>query len=744
MRRRLIAPLGLGLILILALLVGWSAGSTQAAPSLTPAAAPRVALPALDVGGDWTSQLTLQNLGSANSFAVLELYPVSGGACPGAGAALRVCLGELAPGQARTLNVIGVPQGAYSGYVVAYTACPDSGGAPGTTPLAAVVSRTRSLPETTPVRTAASAYTGLIPDLGAFNPDTERYTYYTPHVRANVAGDSTVLALQNVGTECATVKVSFYDESFADNQNCTGLAGTVTATVPPGGAVRLAPEQADLARFFGNAVIEASQPLAVTVDVAVTNNRQLLTYTALSYAPGEPRFILPFIISMPINPAAWLTTLKVQNTSLLNPTVVSERLYSRDGAPASPSVSQDICPGSSRLLPVLDFGSSPDLLGSADVQGGAALALLTNTGLEQFDGYAGLAPADAGPRLGLPRLRRVVNAGIVTLRSQIMVRNVDPFSTVDVSLTLYDDEGRVVDTETDTLEGNGAAVFDLAGFNYLGASWRGSGVLTARGATNSRILAVVLERGGETGSDTSRTYVAARIGPSAVTPAPSRTPTATATPRASATPEVSPTPTLTPTPTPTPLPTVVVVTPAVNAAGYVVSLNPNTNYLTAGEIYVGSDRRPLKPIQWVGALQFDVSAIPDTADLLGAEVVLTGKNAVYLDGAQGIRWEVQLLDKSVDEGWTTLTYNRVTQAPVLDRLTPSVTREALGVGVVNTFTFTPEGLAALRERLQTTNRVSLRIVATEPNTGFRAIFTWESGNAAGSESRKPLLRLTYR
>ncbi|MCW5849233.1 MAG: hypothetical protein KIT87_04055 [Anaerolineae bacterium] len=743
MRRRLIAPLGLGLILFLALLAGWSAGQTQAAPSLTPAAAPRVALPAIDVGGDWTSQLSLQNLGSANSFAVLELYPQSAGACPGGGPAFRVCLGELAPGQARTVNIVGLPAGAYSGYLVAYTACPDSGGAPGTTPLAAVVSRQINIAGTPP-RTAASAYTGLTPDLSAYNPDTDRYTYYAPHIRANVMVDTTTLALQNVGTECATVKVSFYDESFQDNQNCLGLAGTVTATIAPGGAVRITPDQADLPVFFGNAVIEASRPLAVTVDVAVTGNRQLLTYTALSYAPGEPRFILPFVISMPINPAAWLTTLKVQNTSPLNPSIVTERLYSRDGSPASASVSQNICPASSRLLPVLDFGSSPDLLGSADVQNGAAMALLTNTGLEQFDGYAGIPPTDAAARLGLPRLRRVVTNGVMTLRSQIVARNVDPFATIDVALTLYDDEGHVLDTETDTVEGNGAAVFDLAGLNYLGTNWRGSGILTARGGTNPRIVAVVLERGGETGSDTSRTYVAARIGPSAVTPAPSRTPTATPPPPPSATPEISPTPSLTPTPTATPQPTVVALTPAPNAAGYVVSLNPNTNYLTAGEIYVGSDKRPLKPIQWIGAVQFDVSSVPDTADLIGAEVMLTGKNAVYLDGAQGIRWEVQLLDKSADEGWTTITYNRVIQAAVVDHLTPSLTRDDLGVGVVNTFTFTPEGLAALRERLRTTNRVSLRIVATEPSSGYRAIFTWESGNSTGAEGRKPLLRLTYR
>src|SRR4051812_11512558 len=167
MRRRLIAPLGLGLFLMLALVGGWARG--YAAPE-SPAAASRVALPAVDVGGQWTSQITVQNMGTLATFAVLELYADSP-ECPGGAPTpvLRTCLGAVGPSQSKTTTISGLPAGAYAGYVTAYSDCPDSGGTPVTTPLAVVVARQINLGGAL-TNIAASAYTAQVPDLSAYDP----------------------------------------------------------------------------------------------------------------------------------------------------------------------------------------------------------------------------------------------------------------------------------------------------------------------------------------------------------------------------------------------------------------------------------------------------------------------------------------------------------------------------------------------------------------------------------------------
>ena len=100
-----------------------------------------------------------------------------------------------------------------------------------------------------------------------------------------------------------------------------------------------------------------------------------------------------------------------------------------------------------------------------------------------------------------------------------------------------------------------------------------------------------------------------------------------------------------------------------------------------------------------------------------------------------------LLDSSVDATWRASTYNSLAQAPALSLLTPLFAPSEVGMGVTNTFRFTEAGLAQLQARLTSTNRVSLRVSANDPNAGYRSIFDWNSGNAVAG---KPVLRITYR
>ncbi len=736
MRRRLLAATSLGLLFVLSLALG--ALNSLAAPSAGPAAAPRVALPAIDLTGNTSTTLSIQNLGSTPVVAVLELYAPSPDQCPGAAPApvSRVCLGALKPSQTKQVIGYNVPPGIYSGYVLAYTDCPAAGGVPSDTPLAVVAQRQVRLGASLSGPVAASAYTGQTVDTDAYDPSADRYVYYAPHIREEAQSDTSI-SIQNLGSTCATVNIQYWAETLGDQANCTDSAGIKTVTVAPGAAVRLSPRDIGLTMFYGSAYIDSTQPIAATVDVALNDNHQWMTYTVLPYSPREPRFVLPLVLQTQSNVAdRWSTTLKVQNPSTTENTLVSERLLNLEGSPASSSASQRLCSGAARLVEVSSLSQQPDFTGAADVNSGPALALLSNFGQDQFDGYSGIPTSQTGPRLAVPILQRTVISDVVTLRSQVAVRNVDPASGVDVSLALFNEDGALVDTETEHVEPSGAVVFDLAGLRFLGPGWRGSGVVSAvgSGAQSAHLAAVVLDRSIVAGSDQSRAYVAALIPPPPATPTPTATATATGTPL----------PTSTPTPTATPITRSVELTPPPNSAGYVQSRSPNSNFFNGSDIFAGSNYQSTRLETWIGAMQFDISSLPANATITAAELRLTGKTAAYLDSVTGMRWQVQMLAPSVDAGWTTIGYAQMSQAPVVATLTPDVAKENLGVGVVNVFTFTPDGLAKLQERLRTTGKVSLRIVATDVPSGWRSIFGWYAGMAPSGAATSPVLKVTYR
>ncbi len=741
MRRWLLAAASLGLLFVLAFALG--AINSFAAPTTGPAAAPRVALPAIDLTENTSTTLSIQNLGAAPAVAVLELYAPSPNECPGAAPApvSRVCLGALKPSQTKQVISFNVPRGVYSGYVLAYTDCPASGGVPSDTPLAVVAQRQIRLGSDASAPTTVSAYSGQTADSAAYDDAADRYVYYAPHVRAATESNTTI-SIQNLGPTCATVNIQFWPETLGDQSNCTQAAGARTLTVAPGASVRVSPRDLDLTMFYGSAFIDSTQPLGATVDVALNDNHQWMTYTVLPHSPREPKFVLPLVVQTQSSAVdSWSTVLKVQNPSTVQNTLVSERLLNLDGSSASSSASQRLCSGASRLVEVSSLSQQPDFTGSADASAGPAMALLSNFAQDQFDGYSAVPTTETGPRLAVPILRRVVTRDVVTLRSQVAVRNADPAASVDVALSLFDEDGVLVDTEVETVAANGGVVFDLGGMLYLGPGWRGSGVVSAVGANaqNAHLAAVVLDRSIVAGSDQSRAYVAALVPPPPATPTPTATATATSPPTATAT----ATPTMTPTATATPATTTVALTPPPGSAGYVQSRTPNGNFFNGADIFVGSNFQG-RPDIWIGGVQFDLSGIPANATITAGELRLTGRTTGYLDSVTGMRWQVQMLASSVDAGWTTIGYTQLSQAPVVATLTPDVGKENLGVDVVNTFTFTPDGLAKLQERLKSTGKVSLRIVATDAPYGWRSIFGWWAGPSPNSAATAPLLKLTYR
>ena len=233
---------------------------------------------------------------------------------------------------------------------------------------------------------------------------------------------------------------------------------------------------------------------------------------------------------------------------------------------------------------------------------------------------------------------------------------------------------------------------------------------------------------GATGTATST--AGPTLKPATGTPTATVPPTRTPTPTQTATATLTATPTLTPTPTPI----TVLVTPATNTSGYVTSQDRTRSYLGSGVLWTGIDTRAFNPLIMHGIFQFDLSALPANAQILSAEVTLTGSSSIYLDPGAGGEWRLRLLDAMVDPNWTRLNYYHVHNAAV-EATSPTVVRTTeVGPGRPNTFVLGTDALDRLEARLRTTRRASFRLDLDAVFGVGRVIFGWDA---------RPVLRLTY-
>ena len=230
-----------------------------------------------------------------------------------------------------------------------------------------------------------------------------------------------------------------------------------------------------------------------------------------------------------------------------------------------------------------------------------------------------------------------------------------------------------------------------------------------------------------------------RIVQSQPTLPPGVTPSITLTPTLkpeTVTPSPTPLPTRTPTPTVTltPTPLTMVLTPATNTAGYVTSQDRTRSYLGASTLWTGIDTRAFTPLIMHGIFQFDLSSLPADAQILSAEVTLTGSSSVYLDFGTGGEWRLRLLDSMMDTNWTRLNYYHIHNAAVA-ATSPTIVRTTdVGPGRPNTFVLDPAALDQLEARLRTTRRASFRLDLDAVFGVGRAIFGWDA---------QPTLRITY-
>lgn len=141
--------------------------------------------------------------------------------------------------------------------------------------------------------------------------------------------------------------------------------------------------------------------------------------------------------------------------------------------------------------------------------------------------------------------------------------------------------------------------------------------------------------------------------------------------------------------------------------------------------------------QHIGAIQFDLSAIPPGSPILYADLTLTGLVDEYLD--QNGQWSAQMLNDWMDGAWTQSNYYWLARADSGSvMLNQPVANTELAAAKANTFSIPPEGLSMLESRLFS-RKVSFRLLG--PADGSDNLFGWDSGFGERSLGRAPVLRI---
>lgn len=172
---------------------------------------------------------------------------------------------------------------------------------------------------------------------------------------------------------------------------------------------------------------------------------------------------------------------------------------------------------------------------------------------------------------------------------------------------------------------------------------------------------------------------------------------------------------------------------APDKSGYARPFIPRTSVFGEG-VWAGSDAG--RGLTYYGLFQTAPLVLPNGATLTRAWVELVGHNSAYLDAKAVARWSLDLLDESVDEQLTQLTFNAIASAPVDATLTPVVTTAQVGVGRTNVFDFTLDQLSVVKSRAG--RPLSFRLNGRSLGDR-RAIFGWDGG-AGGNP---PTLKVEY-
>jgi uncharacterized protein YkwD len=219
-------------------------------------------------------------------------------------------------------------------------------------------------------------------------------------------------------------------------------------------------------------------------------------------------------------------------------------------------------------------------------------------------------------------------------------------------------------------------------------------------------------------------------------PSPTATPTdvpPTATATAPPPPDRTPTPTDVPTIDPGPGGGLVEIAPECGDIGW-VKQGEAGNHFCDTETYTGYYHGYV----YYGAMQFDLSAVPQDSHIASARLTISGQTTEYLSRLGNGRWRVVLLDPAIDYGWRGHGYNSISGASTLALLRPEMLQSDLDAGRRNTFVFDDDQLWYLGERLRRTGKISFRMDG--PRAGTSNVFSWATGYPAGEP---PILSIVF-
>ncbi len=189
-----------------------------------------------------------------------------------------------------------------------------------------------------------------------------------------------------------------------------------------------------------------------------------------------------------------------------------------------------------------------------------------------------------------------------------------------------------------------------------------------------------------------------------------------------------------PTATPTPQPgdTIFTLKPAAGDIGWLTSGDERGNHLGDSFVYSGSFDGEI----YVGAFQFDLSAVPRGASISHAFIQMTGLREDRLGrkiDQPGGAWLLRWLDSGIDTSWRRHGFQDVFNTTVQETLSPAVNDQDLALNKTNIFSFSPAQLQSLEQFLVDSQLSTLSFRLDGPLVGGDNLFAWDSGHGPESQ-----------
>ncbi len=500
----------------------------------------RIALPAIDVGDGWVTQVHVQNVGNQPTMAVLDFYStLYGRLCPIKGGQDLVgtrCNGVIVPGTTQTLELTEGIDLDEAKSAVAYSVVPDSedepcGGSGSRElgqPLAITVTRLRRQENGQPP--VSSTYTGIF----SFASNSQmRYRTFAPLA---VADDQQTheIAIQNLGNVCSTFQRWYF------RQDNPGRALFEWVDIEPGATVRV-DDVIWFQPFIGSAWVRASslsqqdtpvppQPLAVVVDQWGEQGGQLMTYSGV---PGSSATSINYAPVIYKNVDGWHTELQIQNAGLwsasfrwASPIKAAVSFLDLNGNTLT-TLNQEIEGWNSWRISVQDNTDLPgSWFGAVQIRSEAtsgqpdvpprSLAVVSLTGKKgQALSYSSLQPPQqSGVGAALPWLVKGYSESYgpaaSTQTSQIALQNLNPNPGVTRFRVDFYDEETVVGSLVDQLDEGEVRLVNLHEIGFLPDGFHGSALIHLKETTQTgyaAIGAIVIETAeGAVRGDLARAY----------------------------------------------------------------------------------------------------------------------------------------------------------------------------------------------------------------------------------------------